>query len=149
MPHEEVPSGTYTGSQLNHYSTNTNWGAYNAICGTGQQCQVGLVCCQGRCVQQTSVNTCLNAQSQLGVLRQQVQRQYVATQNYVPTTAAAERAREYELAQQAALISRLQTDNFGGVDYAYVTSKLAEIEEEKRRIELEYAKQVAEQQAEK
>jgi len=69
----------------------------------------------------------------------------VATQNYIPTTAAAERAREYELAQQASLLQQIQTNQYGSVDYSYVQGKLAEIEQEKRRIELEFQKRTVEQ----
>ena len=80
-------------------------------------------------------------------MRNQLQTRYVATQNYIPTTAAAERAREYELAQQASLLQQIQTNQYGSVDYSYVQGKLAEIEQEKRRIELEFQKRTVEQQA--
>lgn len=86
---------------------------------------------------QQQSNSCLNPQAQIDVLRQQLQTSYIATQNYVPTTAAGERAREYELAQQAELLQQLQTNVYGDVDYNYVQGKLAEIEQEKLRLELE------------
>jgi len=55
----------------------------------------------------------------------------------VPTNAAAERAREYELAQQGILLQQIETNQYGEIDYAFVQAKLQEIEQEKIRLELE------------
>lgn len=65
----------------------------------------------------------------------------------MPTNAAAERAREYELHQQAALLQQIETSQYGEIDYAFVQAKLHEIEQEKIRLELEQQKKTVEQAA--
>lgn len=77
-------------------------------------------------------------------MTKELRHQYHATKNYVPTNAAAERAREYELHQQAALLQKIETAQYGEIDYAFVQAKLQEIEQEKIRLELEQQKKTVE-----